>query len=53
VCGPDGEVIARAPRSTDAILYAELDLAALAKSNARRLFLKHRRPQLYATWLGR
>jgi N-carbamoylputrescine amidase len=53
VCGPDGEVIARAPKSTDAILYAEVDLAATAKSNARRLFMKHRRPQLYADWLAR
>ena len=26
VCGPDGEVIARAPKSADAILYADVDL---------------------------
>ena len=30
VCGPDGEVIARAPKSADAILYADIDLAATA-----------------------
>ena len=53
VCGPDGEVLARAPKSADAILYADLDLAATATSNARRLFMKHRRPQLYADWLAR
>ena len=53
VCGPDGDVVARAPKSADAILYADLDLAALERSNARRLFLKHRRPQLYAGWLAR
>ena len=53
VCGPDGDVIARAPKNADAILYADLELAALARSNARRLFMKHRRPQLYAGWLGR
>ena len=53
VCGPDGEVIARAPKSADAILYADIDLAATAKSNARRLFMKHRRPQLYADWIAR
>ena len=53
VCGPDGEVLARAPKSSDAILYADIDLAATATSNARRLFLKHRRPQLYADWLAR
>lgn len=53
VCGPDGEVIARAPKSADAILYADVDLATAASSNARRLFMKHRRPQLYADWLAR
>ena len=53
VCGPDGEVIVRAPKSADAILYAEIDLAATAESNARRLFMKHRRPQLYGDWLAR
>jgi predicted amidohydrolase len=51
VCGPDGEVIARAPKSQDAILYADVDLASADKSNARRLFLKHRRPELYADWI--
>jgi len=51
VCGPDGEVIARAAKSEDAILYAELDLASTANSNARRLFLKHRRPELYEGWI--
>ena len=53
VCGPDGGVIARAPKGTDAILYADIDLAATAQSDARRLFMKHRRPQLYAGWLAR
>jgi N-carbamoylputrescine amidase len=53
VCGPDGEVIARAPKSADAILYADIDLAKTRESNARRLFMKHRRPQLYAEWLAR
>ena len=53
VCGPDGEVIARAPQGADTILYADLDLATAAHSNARRLFMKHRRPQLYADWLAR
>lgn len=53
VCGPDGEVIARAAKSADEILYADIDLPAAAQSNARRLFMKHRRPQLYADWLAR
>jgi N-carbamoylputrescine amidase len=53
VCGPDGDVLARAPQSEDAILYADIDLSETATSNARRLFMKHRRPQLYADWLAK
>jgi predicted amidohydrolase len=53
VCGPDGEVIARAAQSRDEILYAEIDYSKLADSNARRLFMKHRRPELYGAWLGK
>jgi predicted amidohydrolase len=53
VCGPDGEVIARAAQSRDEILFAEIDFAKLAQSNARRLFMKHRRPELYGDWLTR
>jgi N-carbamoylputrescine amidase len=53
VCGPDGEVIARAAKSKDEVLFAEIDLAKLSESNARRLFLKHRRPELYGDWLGK
>ncbi|HLG05702.1 MAG TPA: nitrilase-related carbon-nitrogen hydrolase [Gemmatimonadales bacterium] len=52
VCGPDGRVLARAPEGEDAILYADLDLAQAAESHARRLFLRHRRPELYRAWLG-
>jgi predicted amidohydrolase len=51
VCAPDGEVIARAPKSQDAILYADLDLPSAATSHARRLFLRHRRPELYPEWV--
>ncbi len=53
VCAPDGAVIARAAQGTDEILYADLDLAAASKSHARQLFMKHRRPELYAEWLAR
>lgn len=53
VCAPNGQVIARAHQGTDQILYADLDYAVLKDSNARQLFMKHRRPQLYADWLGR
>jgi predicted amidohydrolase len=53
VSNPDGHVIARAGRGTDEILIADIDLLAPARSPARQLFLRHRRPELYAAWLGR
>jgi N-carbamoylputrescine amidase len=53
VCAPDGQVIARAAKSADQILYADIDYSLLAQSNARQLFMKHRRPQLYADWLAK
>lgn len=52
VCGPDGRVLARAGTGMDEILYCEVDLAECKKSHARRLFLRDRRPELYAKWLG-
>jgi predicted amidohydrolase len=51
VCAPNGMVIARAPAADDTILYADLDLSKLDRSHARRLFLKHRRPELYPRWI--
>ena len=53
VCSPDGRVIARAARLASTILYADLDLREVPQSHARRLFLQHRRPELYADWLVR
>lgn len=53
VCAPDGRVLARAPKSEDFILYADFDLAAARNSHARRLFLQHRRPELYAEWFAK
>jgi N-carbamoylputrescine amidase len=52
VCAPDGTVIARAGLGTDEILYADLDFRRNAGSHARQLFLRDRRPELYAAWLG-
>jgi len=51
--GDGGQVIARAGRGTDEILQAEIDGAQLESSQARRLFLRNRRPDLYAKWVGR
>ena len=50
VCAPDGSVVARAARLQDAVLAVDIDLDAASTSHARRLFLKHRRPELYAEW---
>lgn len=52
VCGPDGRVLARAAAGRDEILLCDVDLAQAAHSHARRLFLAHRRPELYGRWLG-
>jgi N-carbamoylputrescine amidase len=53
VCAPSGCVIERAPALEETILHAELDLEAVAHSHARELFLRDRRPELYADWLAR
>jgi beta-ureidopropionase len=50
VCGPDGAVLARAGKLTDEILYADLTLREAENAPARRLFMKHRRPDVYAGW---
>ena len=50
VCAPDGAVTARAAPLEEAILFAEVDLPSADASHARRLFLKHRRPELYQSW---
>lgn len=50
VCAPDGSVVARAGQGRDEILYADINLAACQDSHARRLFLRHRRPELYGEW---
>jgi beta-ureidopropionase len=53
VCSPDGAVVARGLRGEEQIVVADLDLAAAGRSHARRLFLRHRRPELYPAWLSR
>ena len=52
VCGPDGRVLARAAEGRDEILTCDVDLAEAARSHARQLFLRDRRPALYPGWLG-
>lgn len=50
VCNPAGLVVARAPQGEESILYADLDLNEVADSHAQKLFLRDRRPELYADW---
>lgn len=52
VCAPDGRVMARAAALEEEILHADLDIGEAAVSHARRLFLQHRRPELYAAWVA-
>ena len=51
VCDPNGEVIARAAQARNEILYADINVASCEESHARKLFMKHRRPELYADWI--
>ena len=53
VCGPFGEMIAQAPQGQDHVLMADVDVSANDRAPARRLFLRHRRPDLYAEWVAR
>jgi beta-ureidopropionase len=53
VCASNGDVVARAAHGADEILYADIDLSRTESSHARRLFLRHRRPDLYSDWLAR
>lgn len=50
VCDPDGNVIARAGKGTEEILYCDIDLGEIQQSHARRLFLRDRRPEVYRQW---
>jgi len=53
VCNPKGEVISRAGKQTEEILIADINLEEVKSSDARRLFLRDRRPELYGAWLGK
>jgi predicted amidohydrolase len=51
VCNPEGAVVAQAPDTEDAILYADLDLSEVQSSHARTLFFRDRRPEEYPDWI--
>lgn len=52
VCDPSGRVVAKAPAHAEAILLADVDLSEAARSHARQLFLRDRRPDIVPGLLG-
>jgi N-carbamoylputrescine amidase len=53
VCSPEGKVIARAKELTEEILLCDINLEEVENSHARKLFFKHRRPELYMDWFNK
>ena len=52
VSDPEGRILARGLAMEEDLVVVDLDLAKVASSTARRLFFKHRRPDLYRRWGG-
>ena len=52
-CGPDGTILARAGKQIEETLICDVELDAVNTTHAHRLFLRDRRPELYADWLAR
>jgi predicted amidohydrolase len=51
ICDPDGRVVGRAQAGCAEVLHAELDLTQVGASHGQKLFIRHRRPELYGAWL--
>lgn len=51
VSDPDGRVVAQGKRLEEDLVVVDVDLAQCAESAGRRLFLRDRRPELYASWV--
>jgi N-carbamoylputrescine amidase len=51
ICDPFGQVIARAGKGSDEILYCDIDCRQVDRCSAQKLFLRDRRPELYGKWL--
>jgi N-carbamoylputrescine amidase len=52
VVDPEGQVVARGRRLEEDLIVTDIDLSRGAVSTARRLFLRDRRPELYADWVS-
>jgi len=50
VVDPEGRVLARGRSGEEDLVVCDLDLELARTSTARRLFWKHRRPELYREW---
>jgi len=48
---PEGRVLVRGKQLEEELVVVDLDLDLARSSTARRLFLRDRRPELYADWL--
>jgi len=53
VCNPDGKIMNKAVEGKDQILLSDIDLNKVKTSNAKKLFIPDRRPELYANWLSK
>lgn len=51
VSDPEGRIIARGKSGEEDLVIADLDLDLAKESTARKLFWRHRRPELYSDWL--
>ena len=51
VVDPEGRILAQAASGREDLLLVDLDLTAAAGSTARKLFWRHRRPELYRKWI--
>ena len=52
-CDPYGNIISKAGKGTEEILYCDVELNNINKSSAKRLFLRDRRPELYNEWFSK
>ena len=52
VASPAGVVIARAAQGSEETLLCDIDFKEIGTSNAKRLFMPDRRPDIYADWIG-
>lgn len=53
VVDPEGRMLARGKKIEDDLVVVDVDLGRTAEAPAKKLFLRHRRPELYAEWVSR